>query len=181
MHWCSGHLFSACHTYHKNCSHTRACAPMQRCSNFFAMETIANYLVEQIQLQAKLLDYFLESNKSNINQSLRPSDVVSAGLAQWWNGGFPASPEARQQFKNHLCKHCACCRLPHACLLPRRSVARQLPTQENHQNSRQLMTRSRLCWPRAPSSQVCGSPPQFATDISPSKIYLRAFFAGVLE
>ena len=57
--WCGKHLcnvhtcictgisdtcFSARHTHCKKYIWTRTCAPMQRCSNFFAIETIANYL-----------------------------------------------------------------------------------------------------------------------------------------
>jgi len=36
--------FSAQHTHRKKCTCTRACAPMQPCSNFFTIQIIANYL-----------------------------------------------------------------------------------------------------------------------------------------
>jgi len=39
---CIEHLSTCMHTLRKKCSYTRACAPMQRCRNFFAMETISN-------------------------------------------------------------------------------------------------------------------------------------------
>jgi len=40
--WCSQHLSKCMHTLRKKCTCTRACAPMQLCRNFFAMEAIAN-------------------------------------------------------------------------------------------------------------------------------------------
>jgi len=40
--WCSQHLSKCMHTLRKKCTCTRACTTMQRCRNFFAMETIAN-------------------------------------------------------------------------------------------------------------------------------------------
>jgi len=40
--WCSKHLSKCMHTLRHKCTCTRACAPMQRCRNFFAMEAIAN-------------------------------------------------------------------------------------------------------------------------------------------
>jgi len=40
--WCSQHLSKCMHTLRKKCTSTRACAPMQRCRSFFAMEAIAN-------------------------------------------------------------------------------------------------------------------------------------------
>jgi len=40
--WCSQHVLKCMHTLRKKCTCTRACAPMQRCRSFFAMEAIAN-------------------------------------------------------------------------------------------------------------------------------------------
>jgi len=40
--WCSQHLLKCMHTLRKKITCTRACAPLQQCSNFFAMEAIAN-------------------------------------------------------------------------------------------------------------------------------------------
>ena len=42
MHGAQNTCLKACHTPRKKCAYTRACAPMQRCTNFFAMEIIAN-------------------------------------------------------------------------------------------------------------------------------------------
>jgi len=42
MHDAQNTCLNACHTPRKKCACTRACAPMQRCRKFFAMETIAN-------------------------------------------------------------------------------------------------------------------------------------------
>ena len=39
--WCS-HLSKCMYTLRKKCTCTRACAPMQRCRRFFAMEAMAN-------------------------------------------------------------------------------------------------------------------------------------------
>jgi len=41
---------------------------MQRCGSFKKLRGARFYFFEQIELQAKLLNYFLGSNKSNINQ-----------------------------------------------------------------------------------------------------------------
>jgi len=41
--WCSKHRSKCMHTLRRKCTCTRACASMQRCRNFFAMETIANH------------------------------------------------------------------------------------------------------------------------------------------
>jgi len=41
MHGAQNTCLNACHTPRKKCTCTRACAPMQRCRNFFAMEPIA--------------------------------------------------------------------------------------------------------------------------------------------
>jgi len=40
--WCSQHLSKYMYTLSKKCTCTRACAPMQGCRGFFAMEAIAN-------------------------------------------------------------------------------------------------------------------------------------------
>jgi len=40
--WCSQHLSKCMHIFRKKCTCNRACAPMQRCRSFFAMEAIAN-------------------------------------------------------------------------------------------------------------------------------------------
>jgi len=40
--WCSQHLSKYMHTLRKNCTCTRACAPMQWCRSFFDTEAIAN-------------------------------------------------------------------------------------------------------------------------------------------
>jgi len=42
MHGAPRHLSKCMHTLRRKCTCTRACAPMQRCRNFFVMETIAN-------------------------------------------------------------------------------------------------------------------------------------------
>jgi len=40
--WCSQHLSKCIHTLRKKCTCTRACAPMQQCRSFVAMEAVAN-------------------------------------------------------------------------------------------------------------------------------------------
>jgi len=42
---CSQHLSKCMHTLRKKCTCTRACAPMQRCWSFFAMETITKSVI----------------------------------------------------------------------------------------------------------------------------------------
>jgi len=43
MHSAQNTCLNVYHTPRKKCTCTRACAPMQRCRNFFAMEAIANF------------------------------------------------------------------------------------------------------------------------------------------
>ena len=47
-----------------------------QCPRCVATDTVRGIGYEQIELQAKLLDYFLGSNKSNINQRLQPLRLV---------------------------------------------------------------------------------------------------------
>jgi len=44
MHWCPGHLFSTCHNQCTKCTYTRTSTPVRRCSNFFAMQSVATHL-----------------------------------------------------------------------------------------------------------------------------------------
>ena len=65
------------------------------------LSRLADFLFEQIELQAKLLNYFLGSNKSNINQSAPPWRDCDASRSSF---GYPQSQPSRSAFERSGCE-----------------------------------------------------------------------------
>ena len=85
MHWCSRHLFSACHTYHKKCTYTRACTPIWQCSNFFVMKPIANYVGSW-----KPLSILRQTKNIELNHDDALAEPNIQHRACWFNRTAPA-------------------------------------------------------------------------------------------
>jgi len=122
MHWCSGHLFSACHTNLNKCRLTRVCAPVQQRSNFFIMNIFANF-VESWKL--------CSNRRQTKNIYFKHNDALSEPNIQrrayWFN-------------TQTVCVAPACCCHWTSCIHPRVPSSRP----RNRQNSRQLMMQSQL-------------------------------------
>ena len=98
--WCSKHLPECMHTLHKKCTGTRACVPMQRCRNFFAMKAIANLswvLYEHCVVQA------VEQASFNHPRWCRPHLVCLWFALETWPRGSPHQKFYFRHFSRKFC------------------------------------------------------------------------------
>ena len=80
--WCSQHLLKCMHALRKKCTCTRACAPMQQCSNFFAMEAIANsfWVLREHRTGCRLPPALLLSPRNQLPDAVRSRNPSTSTL-----------------------------------------------------------------------------------------------------
>ena len=83
--WCSQHLSKCMYTLRNKCTCPRACAPMQRCRSFFAMESIANlsesWVLHEHRAGCRSLPVLLLSRRNQSPDAFRSRNPSKSTLA----------------------------------------------------------------------------------------------------
>jgi len=89
MHWCSRHLFSACHSHNNKCKYICTCTPIRQCSISSGMKTFTNYPISWILNFCTFLYFWARARAAQsvrvFNQKALGRTICSANVSSWFN------------------------------------------------------------------------------------------------